>query len=633
MNKAHRAIATLGTTLALATAAAAAAMPAEAQASSWGVVFSTHYGVAVDYSGYTTVIALGSDDAWAFGANDLSGGDGTSPQQPVAVQWNGTAWQASAMPTSVPFGITAASAISASDIWAVTQFGGYVLHWDGSTWSVATQLPGSSQDSGQVTDITAFSDSNVWVYGGAGFTSGLGTWHYDGNTWTQQTDSSAGIDFASAVSPTDIWAVGTDGTAPENALVNYNGTAWQPVTSSALTGLSFGHILAISATNVWVAAASPAGTANTFLMHFDGSSWSQVTLPLTINISELASDGQGGIWVTGQDSSGNTWVADMSASGTWSSTQIASSGTTVLSLANVPGTTAMWAAGWVETTPNGSNATIWANGAPPASAQTAAVGVEGTNGALWVQAPQLASGWQSLGGVISAAPAVVGVPGSGGSTPLFFATGSTGQLWMTTVTSGWQPVGPNPAYCIGSPAAVVTGSTLTVACEGTNQQLFYNTATVPATGLPAFTSAWTSLGGTLTAGPAVAPVGGTVTFFARGTTGQVFTATATTGYTAQPWTCIGHLAAATDTTTSITTFACQGTDHALWEATNPGTGWSAATSLGGVLIDGPGIAAGAGTTEFFAEGSNHAVWERTAASGWTSLGGVVIGGAGAVALN
>jgi hypothetical protein len=204
---------------------------------------------------------------------------------------------------------------------------------------------------------------------------------------------------------------------------------------------------------------------------------------------------------------------------------------------------------------------------------------------------------------------------------------------MYSQAAGWAPLGPSEALCIGSPAAVVTGATLTVACEGLNQQLYYNTATLPATGMPAFTGPWTSLGGILSAGPAVAPVGGVMTFFATGTNGQVFTRTTTTGYTATPWLCIGHLAAATDASTGITTFACQGGDHTLWTATNSGAGWSAARSLGGQIVDGPGIAAAGGTTEYFAEGLDRSVWEWTQSTGWFTINVFTEAGVGAVALN
>src|SRR5262249_16448304 len=79
-----------------------------------------------------------------------------------------------------------------------------------------------------------------------------------------------------------------------------------------------------------------------------------------------------------------------------------------------------------------------------------------------------------------------------------------------------------------------------------------------------------------------------------------------------------------------TTFACQGTNRALWQATSTGTGWGPATSLGGVLIGGPAVAAGSQQTAFLVEGTDHAIWQHTPA-GWTSLGGVAVGGVGAVA--
>jgi hypothetical protein len=636
MNKAYRVIAALGAAVTLATAAVAGAMPAQAQAT-WGVVFTTHYGAATNYSGFTTVIAPGQYDAWAFGANDLSGG--SSPELPEAEHWDGTAWQASALPAGVTFEIIAASAISPDDIWAVTEFGGYVLHWNGVSWSVATQLPGSTQDSGQLTGITALSDTDVWVFGNSGFTSGLGTWYYNGSSWTQQTGSGDAITAASALSASNIWAFGSDGIAPQDEILQYNGTAWQPQTASALTGLTFYQILALSDTDIWASAAVGGGSTAGVLVHFDGTTWSQVTLPLTMSAGDIASDGQGGIWVTGVDTSGNAWAADMSSTGTWSTTEIGPSGNNFLAMALIPGTTSLWGAGWVDAT-TGSNATIWAYGTPPAVAPAAAaVGAEGGNGQLYVQAPQLAAGWQAEGGQIQGAPAVAALPNPAGSTPaspVFFATGSNGELWMFSLTAGWAPVGPEGALCIGSPATAVTGTgtsaTVTVACEGLNRQLYYTSTTMPSSGLPTFNGPWTSLGGILSAGPAVAPVGGTLTLFAEGTNGQVFTNTGS-GYTATPWICTGTLAAATQATTGDTTFGCQGGDHTLWTAANDGTGWLAAQSLGGQLVGGPGIAAASQQVEFYVEGTNGTVWQWTPLSGWASIGGIVIGGVGATALN
>jgi large repetitive protein len=262
-----------------------------------------------------------------------------------------------------------------------------------------------------------------------------------------------------------------------------------------------------------------------------------------------------------------------------------------------------------------------------------AIGLEGSDGALWVLAPQLNPGWHSLGGVISAPPAVAAPPNPNGimpADPLFIATGTDGTLWIRSATAGWQPVGA--ARCIGGPAAVITGSTLTLACRGTDNALWYNTTTPPSSGLPTFpATGWASLGGVLSAGPAIAPVGSTVTFFVRGTSGAIYTRTVAAGYAVTPWSCAGQPAAAQQAATGTTTFACNA-GGALWQSDNSGSGWSPAVSLGGSLVGGPAIAAASLETDFLAEGTDHAIWERTPV-GWTSFGGSAVGGVGAAALN
>jgi GH25 family lysozyme M1 (1,4-beta-N-acetylmuramidase) len=267
-----------------------------------------------------------------------------------------------------------------------------------------------------------------------------------------------------------------------------------------------------------------------------------------------------------------------------------------------------------------------------------ALGVEGGGGQLWVQVP-LGAGWQPLGGVITAPPAVIVPPDAGVDTPAqpwFLATGTDQRLWIRSPSAGWQPIGTGK--CIGGPAAAVTGTgasaMVTVACRGLDDGLWY--ITTPVSGLPAFTGAWNRVStGVLSAAPAVAPVGTTMTFIVRGTgaAGAIWIWTAAAGWTEPGWACDGGPAAAQQPATGVTTFACQGTDHALWQATNAGSGWSAVVPLGGVIIGSPGVAATSQETDILVEGTDQAVWEHTPA-GWTArIGGGVAGGAGAAALN
>jgi len=253
-----------------------------------------------------------------------------------------------------------------------------------------------------------------------------------------------------------------------------------------------------------------------------------------------------------------------------------------------------------------------------------------------VQAPQLGGGWHSLGGTLAAPPAVAAAPNPYGVTPaqpLFIAASTNRLLYIRSLTVGWRPLGSAPGGCYDGPAAVITGTTLTVACRGANNALWENSATVPSSGLPQFTGAWTSMGGVLTAGPALAPVGGTLWFFARGPNGHIYLRTLASGFTQTQWACIGSPAAAAEAASGDMIFACQGRDHTLYEAHNSGTGWSSAVSLGGQLTGGPAVAATTQSTDLLAEGPHQAVWQWTPSTSWSSLGGVVVGGVGAVALN
>jgi hypothetical protein len=97
--------------------------------------------------------------------------------------------------------------------------------------------------------------------------------------------------------------------------------------------------------------------------------------------------------------------------------------------------------------------------------QLAAIGVEGTDGQLYAQAPQLNPGWHPLGGKITAPPAVAAPPNScctapsqPPTAPVFIATGTTKLLYIRSVTAGWEKPGPVAGSCTGAPAAAIAGT-------------------------------------------------------------------------------------------------------------------------------------------------------------------------------
>ena len=284
-------------------------------------------------------------------------------------------------------------------------------------------------------------------------------------------------------------------------------------------------------------------------------------------------------------------------------------------------------------------------------------GVAGGNADLYLKVNP--GPWLGFGGQMIGAPAVASNPSTAQpeveGTPFVVVTGTDHNLWTVNQLQGWQPLSSSPAYCIDNPAAVIVSAhaagafVLTVACQGGDHALWFAQTQVGSLLAPLHLS-WQSLGGAMVNGPAVASVdplhrsvNSALTFFVNGTDGRVWARTVDTGWGPMPWACIGHAAAAATLSTlipstgQVTVFACQGLDHTLWFSRNFGSGWIDTQSLGGLLIDGPGVAVGPTTATFFVEGADQGGWHRTITHGgnvfnWTSDGGILQFGAGAAAL-
>jgi hypothetical protein len=350
----------IGTGLAAAALTVAAWPPGAAAASTgWQVAFQAHTGAATIYNGLIGVSAAGKASAWAVGGTDLSG---STPGAPLAEQWNGTSWQAATLPSGLTGTLGAVSTPAPNDAWAVSQLTGYALHWNGTSWSVAKTWP-EHQLATEITGVTAFSPTNVWVFGAPGASPGIGTWHLRGTTWHKITGLAGAISTASALSRADMWAIGADNVAPDDILLHYNGTAWQQVTSTALTGLQFSDILALSDSNIWVTATKP-GSPPQRLLHFDGTNWTSVPVPSGVQLRQIAPDGSGGLWFSAARNSSQAPLAEhRSATGTWSSHPLSAGAGQAFGIAPIPGTTSLWASGFVQSSGGtGSDAVIWGHG-------------------------------------------------------------------------------------------------------------------------------------------------------------------------------------------------------------------------------------------------------------------------------
>jgi len=195
---------------------------------------------------------------------------------------------------------------------------------------------------------------NVWVFGAPGANPGLGTWHYNGHTWTQQGGAADGVLAVSALSPANMWGIGSLN-SPQDSLVRYNGSHWRRLTAAPLKNTQFNGIAAISRTSVWAVGVAAGGLAPGRALHWNGTSWKQVSIPWQMELRRIVPDGHGGLWITADSGSPVSglvqWILHRSTSGTWTRARIGKP-TRLSGLALVPGSDRALVAGQLTTATN-----------------------------------------------------------------------------------------------------------------------------------------------------------------------------------------------------------------------------------------------------------------------------------------
>jgi hypothetical protein len=231
--------------------------------------------------------ASSSQDIWAIGE--------------TAIHWNGTAW------TNVPVpGVDAnnqaalqgVATVSPDDAWAVgnklVEHGQLIEHWDGTQWSLVGGPAFSNTQETYLYGVAAPAANDVWAVGdlvnlstGEGFSVFE---HFNGSSWTYTTlPTGAILSAVSADAPNDIWAVGYENFLESDArtvVIHYDGTSWQQVTSTnASTSDQLSAVTALAPDDVWaVGNSQPEHSPQTTLIeHWDGTSWSVVPSPNVSN--------------------------------------------------------------------------------------------------------------------------------------------------------------------------------------------------------------------------------------------------------------------------------------------------------------------------------------------------------------
>jgi hypothetical protein len=259
------------------------------------------------------VYCISPANCWAVGGYAPTG---ANFQVNEALHWNGSTW--SVVTTPQPGGTAAGDVNVLSDVVCATATncwaGGYhamdgdalvflneVLHWNGAAWSVvATPEPGgtSDHDFNFVSAIrcpAAASCLAVGSYGTGGttFTEFNEALRWNGTGWSQAATPNPGgtgdggfstLDGLGCSSASNCWAGGdyTSAQATLNQVLHWNGTAWSQITvpnpagTAGAASNTITFITCTSATNCWAVGYElpSSGTLLNEALRWNGSAWS-----------------------------------------------------------------------------------------------------------------------------------------------------------------------------------------------------------------------------------------------------------------------------------------------------------------------------------------------------------------------
>jgi hypothetical protein len=200
-------------------------------------------------SGTDELVAIDGVSAtniWAVGNDDLP----PAPNTLLFEHWNGTSWRAVASPAPVGDDFAEGiDTISPNNAWAVgteSFTSTLAAHWDGKKWSIVStpSLMDGPSPTNILTGVTATASNNVWA---SGYEDNVNDTnfrkpyllHWDGSTWSLVLAQNAGTEGSllrgiAALSASDIWTVGqtqeNDGSIL-SLTEQYNGTTWSIVPS------------------------------------------------------------------------------------------------------------------------------------------------------------------------------------------------------------------------------------------------------------------------------------------------------------------------------------------------------------------------------------------------------------------
>ena len=217
--------------------------------------------------------------------------------------------------------LTAVSAVSATDAWAVGDYG-HLLHYIGATWVTVDDpaLHGSL-----LSDVKMLSATEGWAV------AGTKAFQYTGGAWVERSNGLSEdltVTHISVVDSNNIWGYGMKSVPPPNTpdkvptLIHWGGSRWIAGGPYMYSTIYLNAISMRGPSDGWVVGWEDILGAGPRVYHFDGFSWTPATPPPTGTeyglVSGVWATGPGDVWMTGQDEFGVPYIYH-SNGGQWTS--------------------------------------------------------------------------------------------------------------------------------------------------------------------------------------------------------------------------------------------------------------------------------------------------------------------------
>ncbi len=257
-------------------------------------------------------------DAWIVGFGSAQG------NRPISWHWDGVDWSPVRVPNVGPSGeLYSVATLGPDDAWAVGSSGAdseqarstfpLVEHWNGINWTV---VPTPHVGAGRLLSVSADGGADVWAVGSIVTQSESGNadlgmrplvLHWDGRRWSAvalDSTPAGELDQIVAVTPSDVWIAADGLNQNERPFIrHWNGARWIAVRApfgrrDPITGFA-----ATSSEDAWaVGAMNIRGHSRTLAAHWDGHEWAISPTPdggTDSGLVGVVTSGPDNVWAIG----------------------------------------------------------------------------------------------------------------------------------------------------------------------------------------------------------------------------------------------------------------------------------------------------------------------------------------------